>query len=331
MKKIGITLLLALFITSCERVLFGPDLASNNPHVNFNYLWDEVDKKYSYFDLKGVDWDEVRRVYGAMIREDMSEEALFDVLAAMLNELRDDHVNLIAPFNISVYNVSLQHPPNFFARTIQEHYLINPRYTGAFVHGFIADGDVGYIRYSSFMNFVDNAALDHILTRYANTKGLILDLRENGGGSIFNIPMILERFNDVPRTVGYFRTRNGPGRSDFGSEKAFRIGVSDHVKYSKPVMVLIDRGSYSATTMFAVACKAIPSLTLVGDTTGGGGGAPNGGMLPNGWSYRFSVSQLLDLNRNIYAESGVPPDILAAFDFSNLTIDEIVERAIQAL
>jgi C-terminal processing protease CtpA/Prc len=69
----------------------------------------------------------------------------------------------------------------------------------------------------------------------------------------------------------------------------------------------------------------------MGDTTGGGGGLPNGGQLPNGWTYRFSISQLLDLNGNNYAEDGVAPEIFESFNWSDLTKDEILDRAILEL
>ena len=58
---------------------------------------------------------------------------------------------------------------------------------------------------------------------------------------------------------------------------------------------------------------------------------PNGGQLPNGWRYRFSISQALTLNMNASYENGVPPDILSFFDFNNLTQDEVIERAIQEI
>ncbi|MFN3909593.1 MAG: S41 family peptidase, partial [Flavobacterium sp.] len=88
---------------------------------------------------------------------------------------------------------------------------------------------------------------------------------------------------------------------------------------------------YSATTFFALATKAFLNIRLVGDTTGGGGGLPNGGQLPNGWTYQFSISQLLDLNGDNFAESGVPPDIQASFNWNDLTKDEILETAISLL
>lgn len=289
-----------------------------------------MDKKYSYFGLKELDWDEMKAKYEARLSAGMSEEALFKVLAEMLNELKDDHSNLIAPFNISRYDVALQHKPNFHQRTIQD-LLPNIRITGGFRHELLPGTKVAYVRYGSFMNEVTDADLNHILSRYQDTEGLILDLRDNGGGNIANIARILERFAPKRTRVAYMITRNGKGRNDFSAPTNFYINRHNGITYDKPVMVLIDRGSYSATTFFALATKALPNVTLVGDTTGGGGGLPNGGQLPNGWTYRFSITQVLDLKMQNYAEQGVPPDIYAEFDWSDLSRDEIIERAVQEL
>ena len=316
------------FLFSCEKSLFKKDKASNDPMENFEYLWSEIDKKYSYFELKNIDWDSIKTVYTQRVSNSTNDYQLFDILGGLLNELKDDHVNLVSAFNISRYDIALKNDANFRLRTIEEYYITSPQYSGAFFHDFISNGEVGYIRYNSFMNNISNGTLDYLLTRYKNTKGLIIDLRENGGGSIVNVPKLLERFASERKLVGYFKTRNGENHSDFSDKSKYYIGSYPGIRYEKPVMVLIDRGSYSATTMFSLATKAFSNIKLVGDTTGGGGGLPNGGQLPNGWTYRFSISQLLDLNENNYAESGVPADIDAAFDWSDLTKDEIIERAL---
>lgn len=329
--RIAVVLFALIALTGCEKLMFEDDRASSDPYVNFDYLWGEVDARYSYFELKGIDWEAARSAYRAQLSPDMTEEQLFETMAGLLNELRDDHSNLFSPFNVSRYNIELQHPANFNARTVEEFYLPEGRITGPFFHDFIANGEVGYVRYGSFGSNIGAQALSHVLDRYTATQGLILDLRANGGGSIVNVARLLERFTDAPQQVGWFITRNGPNHGDFGERQDFRVSPYDGIRYTKPVMVLIDRGSYSATTMFAVAAKAFPNLTLVGDTTGGGGGLPNGGQLPNGWYYRFSVSQLLDLNGENHAENGVAPDIVAAFDWSDLTRDEIIDRAVDEL
>jgi C-terminal processing protease CtpA/Prc len=328
MKKILLFICFVFTLSACENLFFEKDLATTEPLENFDFLWNEVDKKYSYFELKNINWNEIKNKYRPMLSQNSTDEELFEVLASMLNELRDDHTNLASPFNISFYNIMLKNPKNYNQRTIDEYYTKNVWHTGAFSHDFLNDNNIGYIRYGSFMYDFSDSQLDFILKRYINTKGLIIDMRENGGGSVFNVPQILSRFTQTKTLVGYSITRNGPKHNDFSKRESFYVTPYSGLKYLKPVIILIDRGSYSATTFFALATKALPNITLMGDTTGGGGGLPNGGILPNGWRYRFSVSQLLDINGDNYAEDGVPPDIQAEFDWSDITKDEIIESAI---
>lgn len=318
-------------LTSCERIFWEENLASSDPKENFEYLWNQVDRHYSYFDVKGIDWNEVKTRYSDSISADMSEVELFRVLGNMMNELRDDHTNLVSPFNISMYEVMLNYQPNYNERTIRDHYIPEMMHTGSLVHNFIDGDSIAYVRYSSFVSPVTDEDMDFVLQRYADTKGLILDLRANGGGNLMNIPIIMERFVDERVLTGYSETRNGPGYDDFSDPEGFFYNPHDGIRYTKPVMVLVDRGSYSATTFFSMTTKALDNVTLVGDRTGGGGGLPNGGQLPNGWTYRFSVSRLLDLDMVNYAEQGVPPDIVASFDWTDLTKDEILERAMEEL
>lgn len=331
MKRFLLFLFPVIFLFSCEKIMFAPDQASRNPLVNFDYLWNEVDKKYSYFELKNIDWYAIKNKYRSMLTENSTEQELFDVLAKMLNELKDDHTNLVGPFNISQYNVASTSQENYRQRTITEHYIPDMWQTSAFSHGFLDSNEIGYVRYESFMSEFTDEELDFVLKRFENTKGLILDLRQNGGGNLFNIPKILSRFTETKILAAYNITRNGPKHNDFSDRENFYITPYSGAKYLKPVAVLIDRGSYSATTFFSLVTTAFPQFTLIGDTTGGGGGMPNGGQLPNGWTYRFSITQLLDLNGKNFAESGVPPAIMATFNWSDLTKDEILDRAILEL
>lgn len=333
MKKILILFFIALatVFTACEKALFEPAKASRDPLTNFDYLWSEVDKKYSYFELKKINWDQIKTKYRSTLSANSSEQDLFKTMGDMLNELRDDHTNLTSPFNLSRYNIALRGPQNFNRYTVEKYYVPNAWLTGPFIHDFISNNEIGYIRYESFMSPISDQELDLMIRRYQNTKGIILDLRSNGGGDILNIPKILSRFIQTKTLVGYFITRNGPNRNSFGEREDFFLTPYAGIKYNKPVAVLTDRGSYSATSFFSLATKALPNVMLVGDTTGGGGGLPNGGQLPNGWTYRFSVSQTLDINGKNYAEDGVPPDYLASFNWADITKDPIIERAIQLL
>ena len=77
-------------------MILGKDLESSNAQENFDYLWTECLERYSFFDLKNVDWEAVRVKYQAQITAEMDEVELFDVLTNMLFELQDGHVSLIS-------------------------------------------------------------------------------------------------------------------------------------------------------------------------------------------------------------------------------------------
>ncbi len=317
---------------SCENVLFEEDMASANPKVNFNYLWDQCNEKYSYFELKNINWDDVKTKYEAKLYDGMSQDSLFNVLGAMLSELKDDHTNLISNFNVSRFGVKYLGQDNFDWRIIEDHYLNRDYYiSGPFKHNFIENGEIGYIRFASFPGTVDDANLGFVLNRYKNTKGLILDLRENGGGAVRDVFNLLSRFVESKTLVNYSRIKTGPGHNDFSEDKPVYVTPYEGIRYKNKVAVLTDRGTYSAGSFTSLATKALPSMILIGDTTGGGLGLPNGGQLPNGWHYRFSITQALTLDKSPDYENGVPPDIKVLFNWNDLTKDEIIERTILEL
>jgi len=329
--KLTFILLLAIF-TSCEEAIWDKGIETTNPQSNLDYLWKECNEKYSYFELKNIDWDAIKIEYSAKIHEGMSEDALFNVLGGMLSELKDDHTNLISNFNISRFGTHHLGQDNFDWRIVTDNYLPKNYYiSGPFAHDFIANGEIGYVRFSSFSDEIDKINTDFVLNRYKNTKGLILDLRENGGGSPSDMFKLLSRFVETKTLVYYSRIKNGTNHNDFSDTEPAYVEPYDGERYKNKVVILTDRGTFSAGSFTALAAKAISNIVLIGDTTGGGLGLPNGGQLPNGWTYRFSITQALTLDKSPDYENGVPPDIHVLFDWNNLKTDEILERAIVEL
>ncbi|WP_109830805.1 S41 family peptidase [Reichenbachiella versicolor] len=332
MKKITLLLCSFILLIACESYFLEPDLASTDPMTNFEYLWNECNEKYSYFELKGVDWDEVKVRYSAQISEDISEDSLFNILAKMLIELKDDHTNLVSNFNVSRFDITRETSDNFDFRIVEDNYLPRNYYrSGPFAHDFIDDGTIGYIRFPEFTGTVDTKNLDFALDRYKDTRGLVLDIRENGGGAVTDVFSLISRFISEKTLTNYSRIKSGPGRNDFSSAEPVYVSPNDGVRYEKKVVLLTDRGTYSAGSFTSLAMKAIPSIIQIGDTTGGGLGLPNGGQLPNGWIYRFSISQALTLDLKPDYENGVPPDIAVALNRTDITRDEILDRAIEEL
>lgn len=332
MKKLLVIFIVVLTFSSCEKVIFEKERASTNPFDNFNYLWNECNTKYSYFELKEIDWNQIKDEYSRKLYDDMTDDSLFKVLGGMLTELRDDHTNLISNFNVSSFGVNYLGQDNFEFRIIDENYLNREYYTsGPFIHSYIEGENIGYIRFAAFTGTVDNINLDFVLERYKDTKGLILDLRENGGGAVTDVFNILSRFVEQETVVNYSRIKSGPEHNDFSNAEPVYVSPYDGIRYTGKVAVLTDRGTYSAGSFTSLATKALHNMVLIGDTTGGGLGLPNGGQLPNGWTYRFSITQALTLEKSPDYENGVPPDIHVLFNWDDLTKDEILDRAILEL
>ena len=340
MKKLHILFLLLIGIAaiSCERVFMEADEPANPVNV-FDYLWNKVDQQYAFFDVKGVDWDSVYEVYRPKVSDgDMHIDSLFQVCAAILNTLQDGHTNLISKFDVS-HNDSVYYrmyaERNINTEVVVLNYLtVNYHTTGGFAHNAIRDGEVAYIRYSSFMDAITEDNLSYLLDRYKDCKGLILDLRQNGGGSIDNIRQLLSIFDNHGQPLYQTQIKSGPGYDEFKELTTVYADSTDYSDpfteepYTKPVAVLIDRGSYSATSFFAICTMAYPNIRLFGDYSGGGLGLPNGGALPNGWTYRFSITRTIALDGGNY-ENGVPPAERVILDPACTAqgIDNVIEAA----
>jgi len=339
-KYLIITLTLISFF-SCEKLLLEKDPASTPTEV-FNSLWKQMDEKYSYFDYKRVNWDSVKTIYSSKINDNLTDDELFAILFKMMCEVRDNHTNLISPFNISRYTDKYPVPRNNFEWRIVKNKYIGNDYlvTGSLYNNWILNVNkkIGYIYYSSFSDNIDDYSLDYVLHRFSSADGIIIDVRNNGGGSPTYIFKILSRIVPDKRLVYKSRMKVGTGHNDFGQSLYVYAEPGGDYRFTKKIIVLINKNSYSATSYFASATKAYENIILIGDSTGGGLGAPTGGELPNGWTFRFSASQTSiksnsTWNHTDVFEDGVPPDIYVTFieaDYANEN-DPILERAIEEI
>ena len=142
------------------------------------------------------------------------------------------------------------------------------------------------------------------------TKGLIIDIRDNGGGFLTNVPELVGRFITEKTLGGYVCHKTGPGPEDFS--EPFKIEykpAKKHIQYlGKPIIVLTNRSCFSAANDFTSVMKSLPNVTILGARTGGGGGMPFNSELPNGWSVRFSSCPINNA-QNELTEFGINPDI----------------------
>ena len=308
MKKILLASLFALFaLASCV----DEQEYADNPRGNFEALWRAIDEHYCFFDYKhaqyGLDWDEVHQRYSRQIADDMTSTQLFEVLGNMLGELRDGHVNMYSAWDVARNWSWHEDYPSNISDTLITKYLGKDCRIAAGLRYRILDDNVGYIRCATFANNFGEGNLDNILFYLAPCNGLIIDVRDNGGGLLSAAEQLAARFTNKTLLVGYMQHKTGKGHADFSAMKEQRLKPSDGIRWQKNVVVLTNRAVYSAANEFVKYMKCCPNTTIVGDRTGGGAGMPYSTELPIGWSVRFSACPMYDSEKQS-TEFGIAPD-----------------------
>lgn len=328
MKKFLIILVGLMSLVSC----IDDEEFANTPQGNFEALWRIIDEHYCFLDYKqheyGLDWQQIHTKYQSQINNGMTNEQLFEVLGNMLAELRDGHVNLSAAHDLARYWQWHENYPANYSDSLQRRYLGTDYKIAAGLQYKILDDNVGYIRYESFSSGVGPGNLTEVLNHFLLCRGLIIDIRNNGGGELTNAEKLASRFINEKTLVGYIQHKTGKGHSDFSDMKPRYLEPAASLRWQKPVCVLTNRHVFSAANEFTMYMKAIPGVKIVGDHTGGGAGMPFSSMLPNGWVVRFSAVPMYDAQRQS-TEFGIAPDYTVYLSQEDLLRgeDSIIEYA----
>ena len=319
-------------VSGCERMFMGERI-DTNPVVTFDYLWQQVDERYSLFDVKEVDWGTMYDSLRPRVYNDMSDEELFSVCRDLLNSLNDGHVDLWSSTDVaSSEAIFLQRyaQNNIDINTVALTYLGPHRHTtGGLTYNSIDSGRVLYIYYGSFSNKASANQMEYAISLYPDIDGIVFDIRQNGGGEIQNEWNLMSLLPDKKQLLYTTQLKSGKGHNDFGTPTAvYAPSNKGHKPFTKPFVLLTDRGCYSAASSFALSLKSYDNVTVMGDTTAGGLGIPAGGALPNGWYYRFGVSRIIAPD-GINYENGVPPDQVVMLDpaATALRRDNIIDSA----
>lgn len=162
------------------------------------------------------------------------------------------------------------------------------------------NNDIGYIRLSSFIS--KNAAKEFgdILKQSQNKRGFIIDLRSNPGGLLTNAIDISSML--LPRGI-IVSTVDRDGYKE--TQKASGIPITN-----KPIVVLINKGSASASEIMSGALKDNKRAVLVGEKSFGKGLVQEINRLPNNSGVNITIQKYLTPNGTDINKKGIEPDIL---------------------
>jgi len=302
----AIIAIIAIGFSACEMVLFD-DTVPNDPVSNFEILWSTMNERYALFEVKNIDWDSVYQIYRPMINNEMSTSALFNVCFDMLSTLRDGHIYLRGDSDRRQYTFLPSLDQTVFNKTaLFASYLSNRSQT---VDGMVYREfeDIGYIFYESFTNNLTERGLDEVFEKFKDKKGLIIDLRNNSGGNPDNAFKLAQRMVPERREVIHSKVKTGSGRDDFSATEIFNVSPSA-VRFNGPVIILTSSVTFSAANLFVAIMRNYDHVTLLGRTSGGGGGIPAVYELPNGWTFSYSAS-LISMPDGYVIENGFSPDL----------------------
>jgi carboxyl-terminal processing protease len=176
---------------------------------------------------------------------------------------------------------------------------------------------IGYLGLERFTERTDAelaAALEAL--EQAEARGLVLDLRGNGGGLVDSAVAVAGRFLQDGEVVLHQRSRAG--------ERAFRARSKESVVL--PLVVLVDAQTASAAEIVAGALQAHDRALLVGDDTFGKGSVQEIHDLSDGSSLHVTAAIWLTPNGHEIDQQGLKPDIEVGD--SDAPGDEQLNRAV---
>ncbi len=175
----------------------------------------------------------------------------------------------------------------------------------------VLDQNIGYIQISSFISSDLSSEFIEALTKTEKCPGLIIDLRGNAGGLMPNAIFIADMFLPEGHIVSIV-DRNHQ-KSDIDAQtKPYAI--------TKPVVLLIDEASASASEILSGALKDNKKAILVGKRTYGKGMIQKIYPLPNATGMNLTIAKYLTPKGYDINKSGIAPDYevdYTEYDFIN--------------
>ncbi|MFJ3796643.1 S41 family peptidase [Streptomyces sp. NPDC090088] len=307
---------------------------SADSRTAFDVFWQTFEENYPFFAAKGVDWHAVRDRYRPLVHRDTTRAELFDLFSRMITPLHDAHVLVQdggrhygtgRPGTVLPTGELNDKVKKF----VVDRDLQGVRNRQDFAAGLLTYADLdhhlGYLRIATFDGYDPDdpsytaqlaeldRALDTVLSpaRTRALRGLIIDLRVNGGGSDALGIRIAERLTDTPYIAYSKRARNNPADPTRHTRpEPIPVTPAHAPRYTGPVALLTGGSTVSAGETFTQALIDRPGRTVrIGRATQGVFSDVMTRTLPDGMAVWLPNEEYLTRTGRTFDGSGIPPHI----------------------
>jgi hypothetical protein len=311
MKFSAILLAMLVLLNSCTN-LVEPEHHSYNARQILNETTTLIRNTYPFIQFKSINVDSLHDVFAENMSYYEQGDNVFEMLGQYLGNLKDGHVWFYSPSGVGI-------KPYYSPKSLKDRHAYSPEVVrvnlnmalnltpSQNIEYGITEDNIGYIYISTMLRGNGNwiYEFDQINTEFENVDGVIIDVRNNGGGNTD----VNEHF------FSFFISEPFPSPPFFDPEGTelpnhyIQPNPKSKIK-NKPVVLLQNGGCFSSTENFINKMHELQNVTAIGDTTGGGSGVPLDFELHQGFIIRLSTQAELTYEYKHIEWNGLVPDIL---------------------
>ena len=292
------SIILTLTLIFCLTAKSQTSKKLSKPEKDFEKFWTTFKDNYAFFQLKGVNWDETYKKYKPQISNKTKETELIKIFGEMVEPLKDGHITISKGEKI-IYKVK---KPSLFKQefkgiekdlwktsfeTLQKNGFseikgIGPIVKGENLYYVSQNSELGFIRISRCFGNLESifddkkeiedtklmlTLFDSILNLFAKTKGIIIDIRANGGGhggielaSRFAIEKFITHYKAIRLKGGY---------ENITELEPLYITPNFGMRYLNPIVILTNDKTASSAEDFTISLYKQKNVTTIGSNTSG--------------------------------------------------------------
>ena len=260
---------------------------TNNANISQDDVRKSIEETLNVLDDVYVYPEKTKAIHDEIIkRMNQGDYKLIKTKQEFVDKISDDLFEVSKDQHLGVMLVKPDEvkPTHVLTETIDER-----KYNFAFQKVEVLSGNIGYVKFNKF--YQDEEAeitVNHAFGFLANTDAMIIDLRDNIGGSPELVRYILSHFFKEKTLL--WRSHNRANKEIYDNESIKGIGAQKF-KTNYPLFILVSSHTASAAEIFSYTLKHLGKATIIGETTVGMAHGVSAVKINDYFSGRFSMSR----------------------------------------